>query len=139
MTEKVIDAESKNDSQTQQMKPQFKNEPPLKPIQADCPMAINQVDIVDLSAFPSTYKGLVIDVFSLFLWLTTLPSKDSPTVAEALYTIYLQQGPPKVLHDQCDQGSEFKRTVKILMTKLGSRIINSRAYHPQSQGKVSFI
>ena len=69
------------------MKPQFKNKPPLKPIKADCPMAINQVDIVDLSAFPSTYKGLVIDIFSL-------PSKDSATVAEALYTIYLQQGPP---------------------------------------------
>ena len=52
-----IDAERKNDSQTQPMKPQFKNKPPLKPIQADCPMAINQVDIVDLCAFPSTHKG----------------------------------------------------------------------------------
>ena len=75
ITEKDIDAERKNDSQTQPMKPQFKDKPPLKPIQADCPMAINQVDIVDLSAFPSTYKGLVIDIFSQFLWLTTLPSK----------------------------------------------------------------
>ena len=54
ITEKDIDAERKNDSQTQQMKPQFKDEPPLKPIQADCPMAINQVDIVDPSGFPST-------------------------------------------------------------------------------------
>ena len=88
------------------MKPQFKDKPPLEPIQADCPMAINQVDIVDLSAFPSTYKDLVIDIFSQFLWLATLPSKDSATVAEALYTIYLQQGPPKVL--QCDQGVSLK-------------------------------
>ena len=119
------------------MKPQFKNKPPLKPIQADCPMAINQVDIVVPSGFPSTYKGLVnkyvlsvIDVFSQFLWLTPLPSKNSPTVAEALFTIYLQQGPPKEL--QCDQGGEFKGTVKILMNKLGSRISYSRAYHPQS-------
>ena len=54
ITEKDIDAERKNDSQTQQMKPQFKDKPPLKPIQADCPMAINQVDIVDPSGFPST-------------------------------------------------------------------------------------
>ena len=63
-----IDAEGKNDSQTQQMKPQFKNKPPLKPIQADCPMAINQVDIVDLSSFPSTYtrkKVLLTNMFSL--------------------------------------------------------------------------
>ena len=137
ITEKDIDAERKNDSQTQQMKPQFKNKPPLKPIQADCPMAINQVDIVNPSGFPSTYKGLVnkyvlsvIDVFSRFLWLTPLPSIDSTMVVEALYTIYLQQGPPKVL--QCDQESEFKGIVKILMNKLGSRISNSKAYQPQS-------
>ena len=144
ITENDIDKEKRKDSRTQILKPQFKNVPPMKPITADCPMAINQVDIVDLSAFPSTYKGLLnkyvlslIDVFSRFLWLTPLPSKDSATVAEALYNIYLLHGPPRVL--QCDQGGEFKGTVKSLMNKLGTRIINSRAYHPQSQGKVSFI
>ena len=94
------------------MKPQFKNKQPLKPIKADCPMAINQVDIVDLSAFPSTYKGLVIDIFSQLLWLTTLPSKDSAKVAEALYTIHLQQGPPKVL--RCDQGMSLKEPSRYL-------------------------
>ena len=75
ITEKDIDAERKNDSQTQQMKPHFKNKPPLKPFQTDCPIAINQVDIVDLSCFPSTYtrkKVLLTNMFSL--WLTYLAS-----------------------------------------------------------------
>ena len=34
-----------------------------------------------------------------------------------------------------DQGSEFKGALKGRFRKLGVKLINSRPYHPQSQGK----
>ena len=53
-----------------------------------------------------------MDVFSRFIWLRPLKSK------------------------QGDQGSQFKEDVKRLCRKMQVKMIHSRPYHPQSQGKV---
>ena len=45
-----------------------------------------------------------------------------------------EHGPPTVI--QSDQGSEFKGAMKTLCRQMGIKIICSRPYHPQSQGKV---
>ena len=48
--------------------------------------------------------------------------------------IYREHGPPKIL--QCDNGGEFRGNTKSACKEIGVKIVNSRAYHPQSQGKV---
>ena len=48
--------------------------------------------------------------------------------------IYREHGPPEIL--QCDNRGEFRKDTKSLCKKIGVKIIISRAYHPQSQGKV---
>ena len=42
-------------------------------------------------------------------------------------------GIPNII--QCDQGGEFKGILKKAIQNLGVKVINSRARHPQSQGK----
>ena len=104
-------------------------------------MQRNQIDLVDMKEETVSYLGVhyrwilsVQDIFSRFLWLRALPSKKSSVVAEHLKLIYREHGTPKIL--QCDNGGEFGGNTKKLCRIIGVKIINSRAYHPQSQGKV---
>ena len=60
----------------------------------------------------------VIDIFSRFLFLRPLQTKETSEVAEHLLDIYIEHGPPEIL--QSDQGPEFKgvvRTVCEMMIK----------------------
>ena len=82
-----------------------------------------------------TYKYItsVIDIFSRFLFLRPLQTKETDKVAEHVSDIYIEHGLPKIL--QSDQGPEFKGVVKTVCEKLNVRIIKSSAYSPQTQGK----
>ena len=83
----------------------------------------------------NTYKYImsVIDIFSRFVFLRPLQTKESAEVAEHLLDIYNEHGPPEIL--QSDQGTEFKGVVKTICESLNVRIIKSAAYSPQTQGK----
>ena len=102
----------------------------------------HQVDLMDLGKRGSVeFKGIVyryvlsvMDVFSRFIWLRPLARKTSKAVAAELKAIYRENGLPIVL--QSDQGSEFKGAVKGLCRKLKVKMVHSRPYHPQSQGKI---
>ena len=61
-------------------------------------------------------------------------SKSSTEVASVVIQIFSDVGPPKII--QTDQGTEFKGVVEQVMNKVKVKIIHSRPYHPQSQGKV---
>lgn len=63
-----------------------------------------------------------------------MAGKNSKDIANALQDIYYEHGPPRVI--QCDQGTEFKGAIKKLCKRFEIKIICSRPYHPQSQGKV---
>ena len=80
------------------------------------------------------YILTIQDVFSRYLWLRPLTYKTSKVVCKALGDLYIEVGPPKVL--QSDRGGEFKKWVKKLCKNLNVKMIQSRPYHPQSQGKV---
>ena len=80
------------------------------------------------------YILTIQDVFSRYLWLRPLTYKTSKVVSKALGDLYIEVGPPKVL--QSDRGGEFKKWVKKLCKNLNVKMIQSRPYHPQSQGKV---
>ena len=80
------------------------------------------------------YILTIQDVFSRYLWLRPLTYKTSKVVSKALGDLYIEVGPPKVL--QSDRGGEFKKWVKKMCKNLNVKMIQSRPYHPQSQGKV---
>jgi IS30 family transposase len=72
-----------------------------------------------------------------YLWLRPVPDKKATTIANTLYEMYLAEIPdvPEIL--QCDNGGEFQGATKILMQKLGVKIVHGRPYAPHVQGKVS--
>ena len=80
------------------------------------------------------YVLSVMDVFSRYCRLRPLEKKASHHVSQALKAIYAEHGPPDRL--QSDRGSEFEGKVRPLCKALKIKLIKSRPYHPQSQGKV---
>ena len=74
-----------------------------------------------------------MDVFSRYHWLKPLESKSSRAVSWALKSIYAIHGPPERL--QSDKGVEFKRRTLEFCKRQKIKLIYSKPYHPQSQGK----
>jgi hypothetical protein len=96
-----------------EMKPVFSNKAKLKPVIAEKPFNLLQVDLVDFSSFTSrsnkktfSYVLAVLDVFSRFLFPRPLVSKEASEVALHLDMIFKVFGYPARV--QTDQGSEFK-------------------------------
>jgi transposase InsO family protein len=126
--------------QPQKLRPLFQNKAPLRPIKACRVQERHQIDLVNMASMPASIDGdnykyilSVIDIFSRFVFLRPLQTKESSEVAEHLLDIYNEHGPPEIL--QSDQGTEFKGVVKAICEALNVRIINSAAYSPQTQGK----
>ena len=124
------------------MNPIFENKPPLIPVQSSGVFNHLQIDLVTMEGSPVTvgnrvykYIMILLDIFSRFLFLRALQSKQASEVASNLLQIFSDAGPPQRI--QSDQGSEFKGAVKKLMNDLNVQISVSRPYHPQSQGKVN--
>ena len=96
--------------------------------------------MIDLAFFPPSTAGhhyclVCIDVFSGFLFLKPLKTKDATDIAQALWEITSVIGVPRVL--QSDNGSEFKNAIIAALTRLQGiehRFIS--AYNPRADGKV---
>ena len=80
------------------------------------------------------YILLVIDTFSHFLWLVPMERKSSREVVRLLRPIYDEHGHPDRLQSDC--GPKFQGKLWSLCTHYNIKMIKSRPYHPQSQGKV---
>ena len=122
-------------------KASFGNVPIPKPIRAKTVQERHQMDLLDMGKWAVKhgtggyrYILTVIDIFSQYIWLRPLKSKQSQEIAKHLAEIYTEHGPPKIM--QHDQGKEFKGSVQKLMEKYQIKVIQSSPYHPQSQGKV---
>ena len=99
--------------QQQKVRPLFQNKVPLRPIRASKVRERHQGDLVSMASMPATIDGdtykyimSVIDIFSRFLFLRPLQTKETNEVAEHLLDIYIEHGPPEIL--QSDQGQKFK-------------------------------
>ncbi|CAF1261107.1 unnamed protein product, partial [Adineta steineri] len=124
-----------------QMHPVFSNKGPKKIIEAKQVFERLQVDLVDLSrrtAFENgveyRYVLVVVDIFSRFMFLRPLTHKSSVEVCHHLEQIFREHGTPNII--QTDRGTEFHGFFDELCNKRNIKHIRSRAYHPQSQGKV---
>ena len=74
------------------------------------------------------------DHFSKYSVATPMKSKASEEVASVFLTWIIHLGVPGKVH--CDNGTEFKGALELLLRKHGIKIIHGRAHHPQSQGMV---
>lgn len=125
----------------QKIKGTFDNKPPLHPVRSGSAWNQFQIDLMSMADKPADVEGKqfkwilsCIDVFSRYLILRPLCSKEAATVAEELLQIFADLGTP--VRIQCDRGSEFRGSVNKVAKKLNVKIIRSSARHPQSQGKV---
>ena len=124
----------------QKINQKFRNKPELKPVVSNFVFERIQVDLIDMRreivrSGKRDYRYIlsVIDVFSRYVFLRPLKRKKSKYVAKELKKLFSVHGYPKIL--QSDRGTEFKGQVLSLLKKHGTKVITSRAYHPQSQGK----
>ena len=125
----------------QEIKPVFDNKPPLKHVTASEVWERIQIDLMSMEDVPiisegKTYRWIlsIIDVFSRYLVLRPLYSKDTAIVAAELLQTFADFGTPKII--QTDRGSEFQGSVVVVAKQLNVKIIRSSVKHPQSQGKV---
>uniref|UniRef100_A0A7M5XDJ8 Integrase catalytic domain-containing protein n=1 Tax=Clytia hemisphaerica TaxID=252671 RepID=A0A7M5XDJ8_9CNID len=130
-----------NDREHCSKNPVFANKDLLQPVQAEMPMEVIQIDLVDFTNFKSKSNGktysyvlAMLDVFSRFLVLRPLIKKEAKEIAPHIESIFNIFGIPKKV--QTDKGSEFKGEVKKSLESLGVKKVESSAYHPQSQGKI---
>ena len=91
-----------------------------------------QIDLIDMSTTPDgEYKWIlhIVDHFSKFSSSFALKSKHAVEVAEKLALWIGLFGPPHIL--QCDNGTEFKDAVLLLLKKYGIKVLNGWPRHPQ--------
>ena len=119
----------------------FTNQAPITSIVAKKVFERVQIDLVDMRKDRVLYNGVrysfilsVVDCFSRFTFLRPLPSKRSSGILHCLKNIFHEHGYPSIV--QCDNGMEFKGKLPSFLSRRNVKLINSRPYHPQSQGKV---
>ena len=140
VTEELIREILQSSTRYHRSRPQFLNKPRPRTIVASRPGERWQIDLIEMRKDPVKSRGVeykyvlqIIDVYSRYLIPRALPNKSATCVAQALQEVMYEHGPPYVI--QCDNGSEFKGHVQALCQKNSIKLINSRPYHPQSQGK----
>jgi transposase InsO family protein len=95
---------------------------------------------VDLASFPVSSEGhhfclVCVDVFSGYLFLRALKTKEADAIARSLWEIFTVIGLPRVL--QSDNGSEFKNAIVSALTRMtGIEHRFIAAYNPRADGKV---
>ena len=140
MSERQVRREYSKSKYYHQAYPKFTNKPPPKAVTAEKVNERWQIDLMDMKSDQilkngETYKYIlsVVDVFSRFVILRPLTGKSSSKVARELERIFAEHGTPSII--QTDQGTEFKGKVKKMLKSNNIKMIKSRPYHPQSQGK----
>lgn len=120
------------------------NVPRRDPVRSYRPSHPNQQWQIDLASMDEDslvrandgyrYLVVIIDIFSKFMWIRPLKTKESAEVAQHLHTLFLQGDIPMRL--QSDQGTEFLGEVGDLCARFRvERIINA-PFSPQTTGVV---
>ena len=118
VSEKDIQDFINNQQANQAIKTIFDNKPPLKPVSSSKVWERVQIDLMSMADIPCEDKSgnvhqwvlSCIDVFSRYLVLRPLHSKDTALVSSHLLQIFSDFGTPAII--QSDRGSEFKGAVE---------------------------
>ena len=108
-----------------------------EPIQLNYTLEQVQMYLVDMRANLYNNMFLILhlkDHFSKVSFCYALSDKTAAGVAKCVGEWIGMFGVPKII--QCDNGSEFKGVLLILLEKYGIKIINRRPRHLQTQGLV---
>ena len=104
LSHRIIQHSLNSMKQQQKVRPLFQNKAPLRPIRASKVQERHQEDLVSMVSMPATidcdtYKYImsVTDIFSRFLFLRHLQTKETCEEAEHLLDIYIELGPPEIL------------------------------------------
>ena len=113
---------------------------PMQSVNATQPGDHWQIDLMEMIESTDGMKYIlnVVDVFTGFVMLYALPSKDAEAVAEKLWEMICIFGPPKII--QSDRGTEFVNTIIRALMKhegISHRVITP--WHPQADGKVERV
>ena len=143
VSEREIQLFINNCKRSQQVKGKFENKAKLKPVTAKRVWTQVQIDLMSMTDMPviiekKKYQWILscIDIFSRYLVLRPIHSKDTAVVSDQLLQIFADLGTPSII--QSDRGSEFLGCVTKLAKLLKVKIVHSSVRHPQSQGKVNF-
>ena len=111
----------------------FLNKAIPRPVRVSSVMEQVQIDLINLSSQRVEYKEKVyryilpvMGVFSRFHWLSPLQRKFPRHVAEQLFKIFSEHGPPDRV--QSDNGGEFKNNVKKICCNHSFLLLRSRFY-----------
>lgn len=109
---------------------------PAKSIEASLPMEAVAIDCasLDCASRGNVIILIVVDIFTHFVWLRSLPDKCMETIGRTLLEIFSGWGIPKIVIS--DQGREFIN--QIIEAFLEASHIDHRiatAYHPQGNSK----
>ena len=110
---------------------------PARSVDAFLPMDAVAIDCatLDTASRNKVIVLIVVDLFTHFVWIKSLPDKKKDTVGQALLEIFSNFGLPKIV--QSDQGKEFvNTTMKAFMAASHIEHRLCTAYHPQANGKV---
>jgi transposase InsO family protein len=106
---------------------------PLGTIEAKCPWDLVSIDLWSpgvRSRSGNRYVLTIIDGFSKFATIHSIPNKEATTVALALFQTFSTLGYPARLHS--DLGPEFiNEVIQAFCEKFGIEKSNTTAYHPQ--------
>ncbi len=115
----------------------------VRPLRSELYNSRVQIDLIDMQSLPCKYNGRTYkfilncqDHLTKFIHLRPLEQKTAFCVANELYLIFCEFGPPVIL--QSDNGTEFRNEVVTSLKVLwsGLSIVHGRARRPQTQGSV---
>ena len=125
--------------ETVQLHSQRRKPKHLKPIVASYPNHIWQIDLLDISNYSHTNKGInyllcAVDIATRYARVQPLKTKSALTVRNAMATMLLDEVPAVV---QADQGTEFtSKQFKSLIDEYGIKIEYSNVADHAKQGIV---
>ena len=96
-----------------------------------------QIDLKEMELYEDEndgykYQLTIVDHFSGYPWAFPLFTKTAPEVASHLMRLFLEYGPPNIIHS--DNGGEFVNAIIKHFSKLFNfHIAHGKAYNPREQ------
>jgi hypothetical protein len=82
-----------------------------------------------------TYLLVLVDLFTAYTWLISIPNKETRTIASALWGVFSNFGWPKVVQSDGD-ATNITAVIRTMIADHGAEHRSISAYNPRAIGKV---